>query len=67
MREYLEKNWEETSGPGTIKLAIKALMETVEAGSKNIEMAVMERDGGLRFLPDEEVRRAVASYWTWPL
>ena len=30
-------------------------METVEAGSKNIEVAVMERATGLRILSDEEV------------
>ena len=39
-REYLEKNYVETSGKDTIKLAIKALMETVEAGSKSIEVTV---------------------------
>ncbi|KAK9813257.1 hypothetical protein WJX72_011522 [[Myrmecia] bisecta] len=60
VREYLEKNYEETAGQGTIKLAIKALMETVETGSKNIEIAVMERDTGLRFLTDEEVDSLVA-------
>jgi hypothetical protein len=31
-------------------------MEMVEAGSKNSEVAVMERDSGLRILSDEEVR-----------
>jgi 20S proteasome subunit alpha 4 len=45
----------ETSGADTIKLVIKALMETVEAGSKSIEVAVMEKDTGLRLLSDEEV------------
>merc|ERR1711966_346750 len=30
VREYLEKNWAETSGEDTIRLAIKALLETVE-------------------------------------
>lgn len=39
----------ESSGRDTIKLAIRALMETVEASSKNIEVAVME-PGGLRIL-----------------
>lgn len=49
IREFLEKNYTETSGRDTIKLAIRALMETVEASSKNIEIAVMEADG-LRIL-----------------
>lgn len=55
MREYLEKNWVETEGKETMKLALKALMETVEAGSKNLEVAVMEKDSGLRLLKDDEV------------
>ncbi len=46
MREYLEKNYEETSGEVTAKLALKALTETVEASSKNIEVAVTTRDSG---------------------
>ena len=37
-REFLEKHYVETSGKETVKLAIKALMETVEAGSKSIEV-----------------------------
>jgi 20S proteasome subunit alpha 4 len=50
----------ETSGKDTIKLAIRSLMEMVEAGSKNIEVAVMERGAGLRILSDEEVDAVVA-------
>jgi 20S proteasome subunit alpha 4 len=55
IREFLEKHYEETSGKQTIKLAIRALMETVEASSKSIEVAVMTRDKGLKFLDDAEV------------
>jgi len=35
-------------------------METVEASSKNIEVAVMEQGGGLRLLTDEELDALVA-------
>ncbi|KAJ9508920.1 hypothetical protein QJQ45_028239 [Haematococcus lacustris] len=55
IREFLEKHYVETSGQDTIKLAIRALIETVEAGSKSIEIAVMSRDSGLRVLTDSEV------------
>lgn len=55
IREYLEKHYAETSGRDTMKLAIRSLMETVEAGSKSIEVAVVERGTGLRILSDEEV------------
>ena len=40
VREYLEKHYAETSGKETIKLALKSLMETVEAGSKNVEVTL---------------------------
>jgi hypothetical protein len=52
-REYLEKNYAETSGRETMKLALKALVEVVEGSSKNIEVAVVEKEGGLRFLAGE--------------
>lgn len=55
VQEYLEKNYKETSGKETVKIALKALLETVEPGSKSIELAVMEKDTGLRVLSDEEV------------
>ena len=56
VREYLEKNYAETSGRDTIKLAVKALTEVVEGTSSNIELAVIEAGGGgPRFLSDEEV------------
>eukprot|EP00775_Hariotina_reticulata_P010603 gene10603-10761_t len=59
IREFLEKHYTPTSGADTIKLAIRALMETVEASSKNIEIAVMEK-AGLRILGDEELDALVA-------
>lgn len=60
VREYLEKNYEETSGTDTVKLALRALTETVEPGSKNIEIAIMTREAGLKVLSDEEVDAIVA-------
>lgn len=58
VREYLEKNYkagEATAGDETVKVAIRALMETVEAGSKQIEIAVVRKEEGLTFLTDERV------------
>ena len=45
-REFLEKHYEEAAGTAAVKLAIRALMETVEASSKSFEIAVMEREAG---------------------
>lgn len=51
VREFLEKHYEEAAGTAAVKLAIRALMETVEASSKSIEIAVMEREAGENTTP----------------
>ena len=46
MREYLEKNYSPeavSNRDGTVMLAIKALLEVVQSGSKFMELAVMEK------------------------
>lgn len=51
VREYLEKNYTAQlveSNEATIKLAIKALLEVVQSGGKNIELAVMERGSQMK-------------------
>lgn len=46
IREFLEKNYvEEATEDDAVRLAIKALLEVVESGSKNIEIAIV-RTGG---------------------
>eukprot|EP00271_Cylindrocystis_brebissonii_P012073 TRINITY_DN30156_c0_g1_i1.p1 TRINITY_DN30156_c0_g1~~TRINITY_DN30156_c0_g1_i1.p1 ORF type:complete len:252 (-),score=56.68 TRINITY_DN30156_c0_g1_i1:469-1224(-) len=60
VREYLEKNYTETSGIDTVKLTVKALLEVVESGGKNIEIAVMTKDKGLRIWDEAEVEEIVA-------
>ncbi|CAG9466986.1 unnamed protein product [Pedinophyceae sp. YPF-701] len=58
-REFLEKNYEESEGEGTIKLVVKTLMETLEASGKTVEVAIVGREGKLQMLPEEEVDRFV--------
>ncbi|MBN3304045.1 PSA7 protein, partial [Amia calva] len=51
VREFLEKNYKEEdmdTDKETIKLAIRALLEVVQSGGKNIELAVMRRDEPLK-------------------
>jgi len=46
VREFLEKNYtEELSREDAIKLTVKSLLEIVQTGAKNIEIAVMESYG----------------------
>lgn len=61
IREFLEKNYKESAGQETVKLAIRALLEVVESGGKNIEVAVMTREEGvLKQLEEEEIDIIVA-------
>eukprot|EP00898_Chlorokybus_atmophyticus_P001879 jgi/Chlat1/2692/Chrsp180S02870 len=60
VREFLEKHYQETSGDATIKLAVRALLEVVEPGGKNIEVAIMRKDSQLTILSDEQVDGIVA-------
>uniref|UniRef100_A0A4W3GWP6 Proteasome subunit alpha type n=1 Tax=Callorhinchus milii TaxID=7868 RepID=A0A4W3GWP6_CALMI len=51
VREFLEKNYTDeaiASDNDTIKLAIKALLEVVQSGGKNIELAVIRRNQPLK-------------------
>ncbi len=63
VREFLEKHYSEevsASEKESIKLALKALLEVVQSGSKNMEIAVMRRGEPLkvkRYLLKNEVLR----------
>jgi len=62
VQEYLEKNYADDqieSDEYTIKLALKALLEVVQTGSKNIEMAVMKKGEPMRLLETNEIEEYV--------
>ena len=59
VKEYLEKNYNEETAQDGVKLACRALLEVVEAGSKNIEVAVLRHGQELKMLDDEEVEKIV--------
>jgi 20S proteasome subunit alpha 4 len=51
VREFLEKNYTEelaASDKETIKLCLKALLEVVQSGSRNMEVAIMARGQKLK-------------------
>ncbi|XP_036387048.1 proteasome subunit alpha type-7-B [Megalops cyprinoides] len=63
VREFLEKNYKDEdveSDTETIKLVIRALLEVVQSGSKNMELAVMKRDEPLKILDPEEIEKYVS-------
>ncbi|PHT51147.1 Proteasome subunit alpha type-7 [Capsicum baccatum] len=60
IRDFLEKNYKETSGQETVKLAIRTLLEVVESGGKNIEVTVMTKEHGLRQLEEAEIDAIIA-------
>ena len=63
VREYLEKSYTEATYESThesIKLCIRALLEVVQSGSKNVEIAVMVRHKALRTLSTDEVDKYIA-------
>jgi len=61
--EFLEKNYGDIDTKGdeaaAIKLTVQSLLEVVESGSKNIEVAVMRPKVGLTLIPDEQVEKLV--------
>uniref|UniRef100_A0AAZ1X668 Proteasome subunit alpha type n=1 Tax=Oreochromis aureus TaxID=47969 RepID=A0AAZ1X668_OREAU len=62
VREFLEKNYTEEAIAGdneAIKLAIKALLEVVQSGGKNIELAVIRRNQPLKILESKEIETLV--------
>ena len=62
MREFLERNHKpDMDRSETIKLTIKSLLEVVQTGAKNIEIAVMEPGKQLEMLKVEEIEKFVES------
>ncbi|EGD83218.1 Psma7 protein [Salpingoeca rosetta] len=62
-REYLEKNFTDEAVETQEKallLAVKALLEVAQSGSKNIEVSVMRKDTTLKVLSSEEIEAVVA-------
>lgn len=62
VREFLEKYYtdeEVASVEGTIKLAIRALLEVVQSGQKNLEIAVMKRGQPMVMLDSDTIEKYV--------
>ncbi|CAH2240583.1 proteasome subunit alpha type-7-1 [Pararge aegeria] len=63
VREFLEKNYtaeEVASENGAVKLAIRALLEVVQSGQKNLEIAVMKRNQPMQMLDLDTINSYVS-------
>lgn len=62
VREFLEKYYSDdelSTEQGTVKLAIRALLEVVQSGQKNLEIAVMRRGQPLQMLDGDSIENYV--------
>ncbi|CAI9715144.1 proteasome subunit alpha type-7 [Octopus vulgaris] len=63
VREYLKKGYTDElaeKDEECIKLALRALLEVVQSGGKNVELAVMRRDSLLMMMESSEIERYIA-------
>lgn len=62
VREFLERNHKaDMEREDTIKLTVKSLLEVVQTGAKNIEIAVMAPGKPIEMLPVEDIEKYVES------
>ncbi|KAF6303147.1 proteasome 20S subunit alpha 8 [Rhinolophus ferrumequinum] len=64
VREFLEKNYTEdaiANDNEAIKLAIRALLEIVQSGGKNIELAIIRRNQPLKMFSAKEIESQVTA------
>lgn len=62
VREFLEKNYtaeQVSTENGAVKLAIRALLEVVQSGQKNLEIAVMRKGQPMQMLDAETINSYV--------
>ena len=62
VREFLERNHkDDMDREETIKLTVKSLLEVVQTGAKNIEIAIMAPAKTIEMLPIEDIESYVKS------
>lgn len=62
VREFLERNHKnDMDREETIKLTVKSLLEVVQTGAKNIEIAIMAPGKAIEMLPVEDIESYVKS------
>lgn len=62
VREFLEKNWAEgLAEADAVKLAVRALLEVVDSGSRNMEVAVITRAKAQTMIPEQALADLIAT------
>lgn len=60
VNEFLEKNWAaDMSEDDSVRTTIKALLEVVDSGSKNMEVAIMRRDAPVFMMGEEQLNAII--------
>lgn len=60
VREFLEKHWKaDMDTKDTVKTAVKSLLEVVQTGAKNIDLAIVDGFGQIRNLTLQEIEEVV--------
>jgi len=60
VREFLERNYkEDMDREETIRLTVKSLLEVVQTGAKNIEIAIMAAGKKVEMMPDDQIETYV--------
>lgn len=60
VKEFLEKNWAQGLGEEEcVRMAVKALLEVVDSGSKNMEVAIMRRGAAVFMVPEEKLQAVI--------
>lgn len=61
VQEFLEKNWTASlADQDSLRLTVKALLEVVDSGSKNMEVAILKYGQPVRMISDEELQSIIA-------
>lgn len=60
VREFLEKNWSDgLSESDAVRLTVKALLEVVDSGSKNMEVAIMCKGSPVKMIAEEDLQAII--------
>ena len=60
VKEYLEKNWAaDMTETDAVQLTVKALLEVVDSGAKNMEIAIMREGAVVHMLPEVDLQTII--------